>query len=195
MILALQAGEMYGQLKESEEDLFGAGVYQEVNGLIKSRNVLSAEYVHGRRTFELGLMINHFEAVSGIAFRHQYFLNRSKTGDDFNLAEYPLRPYLIYNFVYNKGISDHHLRHPVGEGFLPVSQELSAVPTFNTIEHYLGIGVEMDLLPGVYMNAYAGGGLYFYRHDSKMVQKDNMLLPDQATGFNWNLSIGMGCRF
>ncbi len=194
-ILAIYAGDLYGQIKESKDDLFGAGVYQEVNGLVKSRNVLGAEYVHDRRTFELGLLVNHFEGVSGLVFRHQYFLNRTKGDRDYDLVEYDVRPYLIYNFIYNPGISDHYLRHQVGEGFLPEGQQLSAVPTFNTIEHYLGIGVEADLVPGVYLNAYAGGGLFFYRHDSKMVQKNDMLLPEQTMGFNWNLSAGVGYRF
>ena len=81
------------------------------------------------------------------------------------------------------------------KGVIPDDPNMSQTPTFNTIEHYLGLGMEVDLIPHLYLNAYAGGGFYFYRHDSRLVQKEDSLLPEQMNGFNWNLNLGVGYRF
>jgi len=194
-MLLVPTQESFSQFKEDRLDSFGASLYREVNGLIDSRSLVSAEYIHGRRTFELGLVINHQEASSGVLFRHQLFLNSTEKDRDYDPDNFNLRPYLVYQFIYDKDISDLSLRRDVDGEAIPVGSEMSKDQTFRTIEHYLGLGLEADLLPHIYLNVYAGCGLYFYRHDTRMVLKDEMLLPEQMTGFNWNVSLGLGYRF
>jgi len=195
IIMAAASNPLCAQLKEDEGDSFGAGFYQEVNGLITSRNVCSGQYIHKRRTFELGVLLNHYERASGFVFRHQYYLNQTPAGIDFHPSNHNIRPYLVYNFIYNNGISERYLRQEVGEGALLFESQPDVVPTMNSIEHYLGVGTEMDLFGNVFFNVYAGGGLYFYRNNLRVVREDDRLLPEQLTGFTWNVSMGIGYRF
>ena len=186
---------LYAQFKEDHSDSFGAGFYQDINGLVKGRNALTGQYIHGRRTFEMGILLDHFSSHSGFIFRHQFYLNRTRGRQEFHPADFSVRPYLVYNFIYNKGISENHLRSNPGSSQINFNQDIQQVPIINTIEHYFGLGTELDLAANVYLNVYAGGGLYFYRNDSRMVNDHDQLLPEQITGFTWNMSVGVGYRF
>lgn len=183
------------QFKENKKDLFGASVYHDLNGLMRERSMISGVYNNERRTFELGLVISHLEAPSGVMFRHQLFLNPTAKGQYYDTRDFSVRPYLAYHFMYNGGVPEHDLQRNISEGFVPANQELSQNHTFSTIEHYLGLGLEADLLSHLFLNVYVGAGLYFYRHGSRIVHEQDMLLPEQLTGFNWSVSLGMGYRF
>ncbi len=182
------------QLSESPGDYFGARFYQEINGLVNNRNVLGAEYTHHRRTYELGLLLNRMKMVSGFVFRHQFFLNSTRPNHNYQIDDYTWRPYLIYHFVYNTNISERYLKNSIGTGTIRFKQEYPGVPTVNTMEHYLGFGTEVDMVGAFFMNVYVGGGLYFYRSNSRVVTRDDRLLPEQHIGFTWNMSFGIGYR-
>jgi hypothetical protein len=195
LIIILIAPSAKGQFKEDAADSFSAGFSQEINGLIKGRNILSGQYVHGRRTFELGLLLSRYERVAGFVFKHQYFLNRNRNKDEYQIADYGIRPFLIYQFVYNQDIPETFLRQDLsGDSFFmgPTPQQ---TPSMMSIEHYLGFGAEVNITRSMYLNAYAGGGLYFYRNNVRVVSEGEGVLPQQLTDFTWNISLGMGFRF
>jgi hypothetical protein len=183
------------QFKDNPGDSFSAGISQEINGLIKGRNTLSGQYVHGRRTFELGLLLSRYESVAGFVFKHQYFLNRNQDDDQYQVADYGFRPFLIYHFVYNQDIPETFLRQDLSGDSFFMGPAPEQTPSMMSIEHYLGVGAEMNVTASVYLNAYAGGGLYFYRNNSRIVSDEESMLPQQLTDFTWNISLGMGFRF
>ena len=183
------------QFKENLGDSFSAGFSQEINGLMKHRSIISGQYVHGRRTFELGLLLSRYERVAGFVFKHQYFLNKNRNADDYNIGDYGFRPFLIYHFVYNQDISETFLRQDLTGNSFFMGSAPEQTPTMMSIEHYLGVGAEINITHSMYLNAYAGGGLYFYRNNARIVSEGEGVLPQQLTDFTWNISLGMGFRF
>jgi len=195
VLAVLTGSSAQAQLRENSNDSFSAGFSQDINGLVKGRNTLSGQYVHGRRTFELGLLLSHYESVAGFVFRHQFFLNKNRFGGDYHARDYGFRPFLIYHFVFNQDVPETFLRHDLsGESFF-LGRVPEQTPTMMSIEHYLGIGAEINLTGTVYFNTYAGGGLYFYRNNSRIVNEGEGVLPQQLTDFTWNISVGLGYRF
>jgi len=195
VLTVLTGTSAQAQFKEDPKDSFSVGFSHEINGLIHGRSTFSGQYVHGRRTFELGLLLSRYESLAGFVFKHQFFLNQNRSGDNYHAQDYGFRPFLVYHFIYNQDIPETFLRNDLsGDSFFlgPVPEQ---TPTMMSIEHYLGIGAEINLTGTVYANMYAGGGLYFYRNNSRIVSDNEGVLPQQLTDFTWNVSLGLGYRF
>ncbi|MFP4622406.1 MAG: hypothetical protein ACLFM7_13930 [Bacteroidales bacterium] len=187
----------YGQDNKrnpQSREFYGTNIIHSLNGLVLNRTVIGGQYQLNRRTFDLGLLMNEFSNFSGFVFKHRYFLNRSESGEVYNPASYALRPHLFYRFVYNNQMPEAFLAHPTqaGESFEITEHEQH---TINTIEHYLGIGLEVDISERIYLNTSVSGGFYFFKDNMEAVEIDGQLLPKATTGFVFNVSTGLGCYF
>lgn len=195
LIFLMFAFNAHAQLQNDPGAFFASGIHQDINGLVRNRTVLSGQYMVERRTFELGLLMSEFKAVSGFVFKHQYFLNKTRR-NSYHPGHFNFRPYLLYHFVYNNHLSESFFRTPVSS---EESFEFHGIdsPTYsiNTIEHYFGIGMEVDLTDNLYFNSTIEAGIYFFRNTDRAVEIEDQLLPDATTGLTWNLGIGAGYRF
>ncbi len=188
----------YGQFGRQESNpggLYGTNINQNMNGLVLNRTVLSGQYQLDKRTFELGLLMNEFRDASGFVFKHRYFLNKTEEGEVYNPESYIFRPHVFYRFVYNSQMPENYLRHPIHPGKESFELSKHSLHTINTIEHYLGVGLEIDLVKNIYLNTSVSGGYYFFKDNMDAVRQDGQLLPEATTGFVFNVSTGIGCHF
>ncbi|MBS3771718.1 MAG: hypothetical protein V5A59_07345 [Bacteroidales bacterium] len=200
LIFMLSLGYLsaYGQLDTQEKELksfYGTNISQNMNGLVLNRTVMSGQYQKERRTFEMGILMNEFKAVSGFVFKHRYFLNKTEDGEVYQPESYALRPHLFYRFVYNSNMPENYLNHPVYEGNGSIDLMKNSRHTINTIEHYLGIGLEIDVWDNMYLNTSVSGGFYFFKDNMEAVRIDGQLLPEASTGVTFNVSTGIGFHF
>jgi hypothetical protein len=72
--------------------------------------------------------------------------------------------------------------------------ELEAPTKVITMEHYLGVGFEQDLLKHLFVSTNVGLGLYLGQNNDN--NKVNPLVEQrQENGFSWSLKFGFGYRF
>lgn len=197
-MLSLAYLSAYGQHETQEpelKDFYSTNINQNLNGLVLNRTVVSGQYQKDRRTFELGVLMNEFKAVSGFAFKHRYFLNRNEDGEVYNPESYSIRPHLFYRFVYNSNMPENYLNYPMHSGNGGIDLLENSHHTINTIEHYLGIGLEIDVSDNMYINTSVSGGFYFFKDNMEAVRVDGQLLPEASTGVTFNVSSGLGFHF
>jgi hypothetical protein len=197
-ILSIFQLHVYGQqqkIQEQSSEFYSTNFNQNLNGLVLNRTVISGQYQKERRTFELGILMNEFKNVSGFVFKHKYFLNKSKNSEDYNPEFYPLRPYLFYRFVYNSQMPSNFLSKPVTNGGIVFQLNENSIHTINTIEHYLGMGLELDILDNIFVHTAASIGFYFFKDNMKATRINDQLVPKATTGFAFNISTGIGYRF
>ena len=198
LIISLFSLTTYGQFEKQHSEsteFYGTNISENLNGLVQNRTVISGQYQLDRRTFEVGILVNEFSNMSGFVFKHRYFLNKSKQSEGFNPALHSVRPHLFYRFVYNSQMPEHHLRSPIASGDVSFQLPGNTMHTINTIEHYLGIGVEIDVLKNIYINTSVSGGLYFFKDNMDAVEVEDQLVPEASTGFVFNASTGIGFHF
>jgi hypothetical protein len=139
--------------------------------------------------------MNEFSDASGFVFKHRYFLNKTGEGEEYNPESFTIRPHVFYRFVYNNQMPENFLYRPINAGEVSFGLAEHSVHTINTIEHYLGLGLEIDLLKNIYLNTSVSGGFYFFKDNMDAVRQDDQLLPEATTGFVFNVSTGIGCHF
>lgn len=197
-MLSLVYLSAHGQIDKQEpelKDFYGTNINQNLNGLVLNRTVISGQYQMERRTFELGILMNEFRAVSGFVFKHRYFLNSKEEGEVYNPKSYSVRPHLFYRFVYNSNMPENYLNHPMNASNMSFDLLENSRHTINTIEHYLGFGLEIDVVDNIYLNTSVSGGFYFFKDNMEAVQVDDQLRPEASNGFVFNVSSGLGFHF
>mgnify|MGYP006290835791 CR=1 FL=1 len=198
LMLSMVYVSAHGQFEAAGSEprgFYGTNINQSVNGLVLNRTVLNGQYQLNRRTFEVGLLMNEFRDASGFVFKHRYFLNNTKEEEEYNPESYSIRPHVFYRFVYNNQMPENCLNYPIHAEEVSFSLTEHSVHTINTIEHYLGLGLEIDLVKNIYLNTSVSGGFYFFKDNMDAVRQDDQLLPEATTGFVFSVSTGIGCHF
>lgn len=157
--------------------------------------VVGISMVNERRSYDLGVILNEQDFLTGAEFVHKIFLNKKK-GDEYNVKHFNTRPYIIYNFVYHYSQSKMQMTDgKILESGAPVGiNELEAPTKVITMEHYLGVGFEQDLLKHLFVSTNVGLGLYLGQNNDN--NKVNPLVEQrQENGFSWSLKFGFGYRF
>jgi len=160
-----------------------------------NNTVVGISMVNERRSYDLGVILNEQDFLTGAEFVHKIFLNKKK-GDEYNVKHFNTRPYIIYNFVYHYSQSKMQMTDgKILESGAPVGiNELEAPTKVITMEHYLGVGFEQDLLKHLFVSTNVGLGLYLGQNNDN--NKVNPLVEQrQENGFSWSLKFGFGYRF
>jgi hypothetical protein len=143
------------------------------------------------RLFEVGyLMDANTQKYMGLEFQYKHFLGfyrNEKNGGQFNKM---LKPFFYYNFLYHAPTEM--------EGNITLSQSSVKVPatgTMTSFEHAIGLGFQVKLLGGLYMENSLGFGAYLgskYQGDEKPgtigIHKTNF-------GFAPSFHLGFGYQF
>ncbi|MFW5963166.1 MAG: hypothetical protein ACOCRW_02110, partial [Bacteroidota bacterium] len=180
-------------------ETFGVGYNIETSRLLNSRMFIEGNYTLGRRTFEIGISPGSYNTQGeGFMFRHKVFLNQAKNNNkEFQINDYNIRTFALYKFVtFSSNTQTLRKNHSIPE---PDPESVFESPitnsTINTIEHYLGIGVEFRVFNKLFMETIALGGINFIKNNSEIVVIEEKMLPKSDLDFSWNLSIGMNYRF
>jgi hypothetical protein len=70
-----------------------------------------------------------------------------------------------------------------------------STPTINTIEHYLGVGMEFTFFNHISVEAMGGAGINFVRNNSNLEIIEDKLLSQANTDLSWDLTFGINYRF
>lgn len=196
LIIWLQASFSHAQ--ESISPLIvGSSISQSVNSYTDNGNLSAGlNFVMERRTYELALIIDEKEGINGAEFSHKFFLNKNRSNDKFDIGNYSLRPYVVYNLVYQRALSQRQLDNNLiidGSDYYAVA-DLEKPEKVTTIEHYIGLGVERDIFSHIFINAnvFTGIHLGLNNNNNKIdASKDQ----HQENAYSWNVKFGFGYRF
>jgi len=179
------------------KEIFGLSYNYETSRILKDRMFAIGNYTIGRRSFEVGVSMNSYTPGSqGFLLQHKVFLNKKQNEyTDFNLKDYNIRTYAIYKFVmFGSPVNSLRKNYDVIESER-ITQNSLASPSINTIEHYLGFGVEFDLYDNLSVEAMGVGGVNIIKNNSKAIVIDDQILPKSDLYLSWDISIGMNYRF
>jgi len=198
ILLALSCAKTgYSQNPISQDEIFGIGYSIETSRLLNNRMFIEGNYTIGRRTFEVGLSPGSYNTDGqGFLFKHKIFLNKKQDEHGmFDFKNHKFRTFAIYKFVmFSSTTKTLREDFEVIEPESIVMNSLSS-PTINTIEHYIGLGIEFSIYDNLYIDMAAVGGLNFLKNSSKVILIENKLLPKVDLDFSWDMSIGMSYRF
>ncbi|MDA3781421.1 MAG: hypothetical protein PF487_14525, partial [Bacteroidales bacterium] len=90
--------------------VYGSNLSQSFQGTEYNSNfILAFNVIQGRRTFELGLIMDNRDVISGAEFVHKFYLNKKLGHNEYSYTNYSIRPYIIYNLVYHRATSNSQL--------------------------------------------------------------------------------------
>ena len=196
LLLCLQIGVSKAQ--ESYIPLVvGSSINQSINNEIGG-GVLTVglNLVMARRTYELAAIIDEEEGINGAEFIHKIFLNRKDRSDDYHIGNYSLRPYVVYNLVYQREISNTQKNNNliITESDFYYVGDLEESEKVTLIRHYVGIGLEQDIFQHLFINASAFTGILLGKNNN-----NNKIEPakdqTQENAYSWNVKFGFGYRF
>jgi hypothetical protein len=67
--------------------------------------------------------------------------------------------------------------------------------SINTIEHYVGVGVEFKLYKNFFIEIMGVGGINIIKNNSQAVIVDDSILPKSDAGLSWDLTLSMNYNF
>jgi len=187
----------YSQGSVFENEMYGFGFSLESSRLLNDRMFVEGNYTLGRRTFEIGISTGSYRSdEQGFLFRHKIFLNRKANKDEsFNLSNHKFKTYVMYKFVmFTSGTSALRKDFDVIESET-IFENSFAAPTLNTIEHYIGLGMELDLFNNFSIDVMGGAGINFIRDNSNIIITEDRMLSQAGTDLSWDLSLGINYRF
>lgn len=157
----------------------GHGVGYTVNGGI----------IKGRKSLEIGLIYNNRESkISGGDFKYRIFLgnlNRIQANDLI------FTPYLQYNLIYQKGISDTPEIVQLGNETYSIPSDPGVV---STMGHYLAYGNKVRLFNKAYLDTSLGLGIYQGSLD-KINGPGTWGIHKDNHGFTFAFKVGFGYTF
>jgi hypothetical protein len=187
----------YSQNSGLENEIYGMGFSFQSSRLINSRMFVEGNYTLGRRTFEIGVSTGSYTSdEQGFLFKHKIFLNKKlNKKESFNLDNHRFKTFAVYKFVMFTS-SAKHLRKDfkVVESDFVINNPVST-PTINTIEHYLGVGMEFTFFNHLSVEAMGGAGINFVRNNSNLEIIEDKLLSQANTDLSWDLTFGINYRF
>lgn len=185
------------QPQSTGNEVFGVGYNIETSRLLSSRMFVEGNYTLGRRTFEIGISPGSYNTQGqGFIFRHKVFLNRVKNNTGkFHIDDYNIRTFALYKFVtFSSNTKTLRKEHDIPEPESVFENPITN-PNINTIEHYLGIGLEFRVVNKLFIETVALGGINFIKNNSEIIIIEEKMLPKADLDFSWNFSLGMNYRF
>ena len=175
----------------------GSSISQSINNEIDGGILaLGLNFVKARRTYELAVIIDEEEGVTGAEFVHKIFLNKKNATGDYYIGNYLFRPYLVYNLVYLREISstqkDNNLI--INGSDLYSAADLEEPEKVTLIQHYLGVGLEQDIFEHLFVTASAFTGIHLGENNNNN-KIDPAKKTRQENAYSWNVKFGFGYRF
>ena len=198
LLLILSIGKVsFSQNFTENKEIFGLSYHYETSKILKDRMFAIGNYIIGRRSYEVGIsMKSYTPGNQGFLFQHKVFLNKKQNEyADFNLKDYKIKTYAIYKFImFGSPANSLKNDHDVNEAQRFTHNPLTT-SSINTIEHYLGIGVEFNVYENLSIEAMGVGGVNIIKNNSKAIFIDDQILPKSDLYLSWDISIGMNYRF
>jgi hypothetical protein len=187
----------YTQIPGTSNEIFGLGYSIETSRILNNRMFIEGNYTLGRRTFEVGLTPGSYNTDGqGFLFKHKIFLNKKKGNNrQFSLKNHKLRTFAVYKFVMFSSTTktlrqEYKIREPES-----VFQNTLTSPTINTIEHYLGLGMEVNIYNDLFVEVIGVGGINFLKNNSQAIIIEEKVLPKVDLDISWDISLGINYRF
>ncbi len=162
------------------------------------RHTMNMIFEYDRKVIQFGVLLKNDQLISGANVKYKYYL--SKKYDKFS-AYYSggknLRPYFAYHFVF--------YRHENMQGQLPGMTKKSGFqdplpPVYGkgmvtTLEHYIGLGLQLKLFPRIYADGSICAGAYVGKTDYEGSVIEYLGINSFNSGFSVALNIGLGYEF
>ncbi len=175
----------------------GSSINQSINNEIDGGVLtIGLNIVKARRTYELAAIIDEEEGINGAEFMHKIFLNKKDQSDDYNIGNYSLRPFLVYNLVYLRELSNTQKNNNliITESDFYYVGDLEEPEKVILIQHFVGMGLEQDIFQHLFINASAFTGIRLGKNNN-----NNKIDPAkdqiQENAYSWNVKFGFGYRF
>jgi hypothetical protein len=184
---------------EEGEENYGLTVSQSYHANDKSvRHNINMMFEYDRKVIQFGALLKNDKFISGADIKYKYYL--SKDYDEFS-AYYSggknVRPYFTYHFVF--------YRHESMQQEIPGLKKKSGFenpmpPVYGegmvtTLEHYLGLGLQMKLFPRIYVDGSVCAGAYMGKTDYEGSVIEYLGINSFNSGFSVALNIGIGYVF
>jgi hypothetical protein len=185
------------QNSTEDKESYGISYSYESSRMLNDRMFIKGNYILGRRSFEAGISLDSYTpGKQGFLFQHKIFLNKKMNEHaEFNIKDYNIRTFAVYKFIMfgssTKSLRNSPAKMPSNDANAnPITQ-----PTINTIEHYLGFGVEFKLYKKLFIELMGVGGINIIKNNSHAVIIDNSLLPKSDAGLSWDVTLSMNYNF
>jgi hypothetical protein len=194
-LIVVKVGISQNSIKNTES--FGISYSYESSKILNDRMFIKGNYTLGRRSFEAGISLNSYSPdTQGFLFQHKVFLNKKKNEHaEFNIKDYNIRTFAIYKFIMF-GSSTNSLRKKPeiksSDGVMPQSLTNANI---NTIEHYIGFGVEFKLYKNFFIEMMGVGGINIIKNNSQAVIIKDTIVPKSDAGFSWDFTLSMNYNF
>ena len=189
-LLFCSVDQCYGQAEENPR-IYGIKLSSSITSFdSQTRLNLQANFERNNKAFELGLLLTDFNQIAGGEFHYKRFL--SKNNDFFtpqNTAGNS-RLYLFYNLVYN-------LHDPVDgtPDFIGMKYDttvhIGKKEPVATLEHYLGLGVQLKISQHLYLDGSASFGAYLGKPDYQGSLFENLGIYHKNEGLGVSLRLGL----
>jgi hypothetical protein len=195
VISFVKVGNTQNSLKDTES--FGISYSYESSRILNDRMFIKGNYTLGRRSFEAGISLNSYSPnTQGFLFQHKVFLNKKKNEHaDFNIKEYNIRTFAIYKFIMFGSSTNSLRKKPVIRESDNVVKNTLTNTNINTIEHYIGLGVEFKLYKKLFIEVMGVGGINIIKNNSQAVIIEDSIVPKSDAGLSWDLTISMNYNF
>lgn len=191
----VKVGNAQNSLKDTES--FGISYSYESSRILNDRMFIKGNYTLGRRSFEAGISLNSYSPnTQGFLFQHKVFLNKKKNEHaDFNIKEYNIRTFAIYKFIMFGSSTNSLRKKPEIIESDNVMKNTLTNANINTIEHYIGFGVEFKLYKKLFIEVMGVGGINIIKNNSQAVIIKDSIVPKSDTGLSWDLTLSMNYNF
>lgn len=186
----------FAQPKSSSDDIYGLNLYETSTGSGHGSDMnLNVNVENNKRSLEFGAKLSNSTChLSGAEVIYKVFLTpASNYANARHSHSAYLRPYVHYNFMYNK-----LNKLPLTETSTKKSASTVADnqdSRITTMEHYAGMGLQLVISKNLHFDTSMGAGIYLgsvYNPGSKPetigIHKDNY-------GFTLAAKIGIGYTF
>lgn len=195
VLVTVKAGIAQNSIEDKES--YGISYSYESSRMLNDRMFIKGNYTLGRRTFEAGISLNSYSPnTQGFLFQHKIFLNKKLNEHaEFNIKDYDIRTFVLYKFIMF-GSSTNSLREKpeIRESENMMANSLTN-ENINTIEHYIGIGVEFKLYKKLFIEMMGVGGINIIKNNSQAIEIKNSIVPKSDAKLSWDLTLSMNYNF
>lgn len=180
---------LQGQVEIPELLNYGAAVTTSYTGSGHGQAaVISLMAANNKKSFEIGVILdNARNSVKGIDFRYKIFVNRAM----MQVGNAWMKPFVNYNMVYQKQMVRKEVTIATESVTETVTMEKEG--KIATIEHYIGTGLHLQLVSGVFAETNIGIGSY---RGSLQNEKPNTIgIHKTNSGYTIDAKLTVGIMF
>ncbi|NBC82780.1 MAG: hypothetical protein GVY19_05305 [Bacteroidetes bacterium] len=170
---------------------YGIAMSQNHTGSGHGSNVaLSTNVRKANKTLEVGAIFNDEEnRISGADIKYKVFLG---TPNEFVYKSRKVKTFFQYNCMYQKRTTEKNM--DLAGNFKSTGESPTMEGEVSTIEHYVGIGMQVKLMNRMHLEGSMGAGGYIgsVKHDEGGARITNQ---SKNGGYTLSFKIGVGYAF